>query len=364
MHSRPRFDDDPKVRFEADRTRGSDLRFDGGMTLPPPLVRVFRSGHLESVHRGAFVVVEDGRPVLTRGDGTWVSYYRSTSKPLQALVGITSGAADRFDLTPAELALAAGSHSTRPEHVATARSILAKAGIPEAALRCGGHYAFDPEIRRRQKESGDPPIPVWSNCSGKHALMLATARHLGAPLDTYTEPDHPVQRAIREHIAAFGGIDVAEVVVGVDGCSVPSFAVPLVAMARSLARLGRPEGVSDELRVAATRITEAMGAHPEMVGGEGRFDTDLIREPRARLVAKAGAEGVHGVWAPDRGLGLAVKAEDGADRGYRLVVVELLRRLRLLDDTEAQAIRRRYCDPEIRTIAGEVVGRMEAVLDG
>ncbi len=107
-----------------------------------------------------------------------------------------------------------------------------------------------------------------------------------------------------------------------------------------------------------------MGAHPEMVGGEGRFDTDLIREPRARLVAKAGAEGVHGVWAPDRGLGLAVKAEDGADRGYRLVVVELLRRLRLLDDTEAQAIRRRYCDPEIRTIAGEVVGRMEAVLDG
>ncbi len=329
-----------------------------------PLLHVLRGGLLESVHRGAVVVAEGDEIRLARGDPAWVVYYRSTSKPLQALVGVTSGAADAFGFTPEELALAAGSHSTRPEHVATARSMLGKAGIEESALRCGGHYAFDPEERKKQQEATSNPLPIWSNCSGKHAMMLATAKHVGLPLDTYLDPAHPVQVEIRRHIALLGGIDASEVGVGIDGCSAPAFAVPLGAMARSLARFGRADArLPGDVAEAARRIGEAMHAHPFLVGGPGRFDTDLMESSRATLLAKAGAEGVHGTVAPEHGLGLVVKAEDGRDRGYRLVVLATLERLGLLSGDEADGLRSRQCDPVVRSILGQEVGRLEVVVD-
>jgi len=328
-----------------------------------PLVHVLRGGVLESVHRGALAVAEGEHLVLTRGEADQVVFYRSTSKPLQALVGVTSGAADAFGLTPQELALAAGSHSTRPEHVATARRILEKAGVPESALGCGGHYAFDTDEADRQRRETDVPLAVWSNCSGKHALMLAAAKHLGLDLDTYLDPAHPVQVEIRRHVALLCGIEPAAVRVGVDGCSAPAFAVPLGAMAVSLSRFGRPDGMPADVAEAARRVGAAMHAHPDMVGGPGRFDTDLMASSAAVLLAKAGAEGVHGVAAPQRGLGLVVKAEDGRDRGYRLVVVAALERLGLLTATEAAGIRSRQCDPVVRSLRGRPVGSLEVVVD-
>lgn len=327
-----------------------------------PLLHVLRGDVLESVHRGAVVVARGGEIELARGDPAWVVFYRSTSKPLQALAGVTSGAADAFGLTDEELAVAAGSHSTRPEHVATVRGLLAKAGLEESALRCGGHYAFDPAERKRQQAETDTPLPVWSNCSGKHALMLATAKHLGLPLEGYLDPAHPVQVEIRRHVALLGGIEPAAVGVGVDGCSAPAFAVPLGAMARSLARLGRPEGLPDDVAAAARRIGDAMHAHPFMVGGPGRFDTDLMESSAAHLLAKAGAEGVHATAAPEHGLGLVVKSEDGSDRGYRLVVLATLERLGLLTAAEAAGLRTRQCDPVVRSLRGQGVGRLEVVV--
>lgn len=332
------------------------------MSRAVPLLHVLRGGLLESVHRGAIVVAEGDQLTLVRGDPAWVVFYRSTSKPLQALVGLTSGAADAFGFTPEELALAAGSHSTRPEHVATARGMLDKAGIPESALQCGGHFAFDAEERKRQQAETDTPCPIWSNCSGKHALMLATAKHLGLPLETYLDPAHPVQVEIRRHIALLGGIAAAEVGVGTDGCSAPAFAVPLAAMARSLARFGAPDPLPSELADAARRIGAAMQAHPFMIGGPGRFDTDLMESSAACLLAKAGAEGVHGTVAPERGLGLVVKAEDGSDRGYRLVVLTLLARLGLLSAEETEGLQLRHCDPVVRSIRGQEVGRRQVVI--
>lgn len=336
--------------------------FDGGMERVVPLVHVLRGGILESVHRGAVALAEGGRLVLTRGDPDQVVFYRSTCKPMQALVGVTSGAADAFGLTPQELALAAGSHSTRPEHVTVARSILAKAGVPESALGCGGHYAFDPEEAERQRHETDRPLPIWSNCSGKHALMLATAKHLHLPLDSYLDPAHPVQVTIRRHIALLGGLDERAVRVGVDGCSAPAFAVPLGAVAIAMARLGAPDDLPDDVAEAARRVGAAMHAHPDMVGGPGRFDTDLMATSRAVLLAKAGAEGVHGVAAPERGLGLAVKAEDGRDRGYRLVVLAALEHLGLLTAEEAAGLRSRLCDPVVRSMRGQEVGRLRVVV--
>ena len=335
------------------------------MDLAVPLLEVTRGGIMESAHRGAVAVADCERLQFTLGDPSWPVYYRSTSKPIQAIVGITSGAADSFGLTPQEIALAAGSHSTRPEHVEAARSILDKAGVPEAALGCGGHYAFDPEFGPKQQAETDTPLRVWSNCSGNHALMLATAKHLGLPLDTYLHPEHPVQATIRGHVALLCGLEGPDaVVVGIDGCSAPAFAVPLGAMALSLARFGAPEGLPSEVAEATRRIAMAMLEHPNMVGGPGRFDTDLMVSSAEPLIPKAGAEGVHGVCAPARGLGLAVKAEDGRDRGYRLVVLTVLERLGLLAPDEAEGLRTRQCNPRIASRRDEDAGRLEVLFDG
>lgn len=324
-----------------------------------PLVRIQRGGLLESFHTGALVLVEGDRTVLRRGDAERVVFYRSASKPLQALELVLSGAADAFGLTAAEVALAAGSHNGEPRHVEAARSILEKAGVPEDALRCGGHRSVNADVAFAQRRDGVPVTSILSNCSGKHAGMLAAAKHRGDPLDGYLELTHPVQQAILGHVAAFAGLPPDRVQAGVDGCGAPALAVPLVAMARSLARVGAPEGLPEPLAAAARRVRDAMLAHPEMVAGEERFDTDLMRVAPGRLLAKAGAEGVHVVAVPARRIGLAVKVDDGADRGYRAVVIEVLRRRGVLSDPEADDLRHRHAPAIQKNLAGRPIGHVE-----
>jgi L-asparaginase II len=324
-----------------------------------PLVRVLRGGIEESLHRGALVVVERGATTVVRGDPRRLVYYRSASKPLQAIEVVVSGAADRFGLSPEELAVACGSHSAEARHLEAVRSLLGKAGVPESALRCGGHPSIQRDVAFEQRRDGVALSPIHSNCSGKHAAMLASARHRGEPLDGYLDAKHPVQASIRSHLAAFCGIAPEDVRAGRNGCGAPTWAVPLGAMALSVARLGHPEGVAPPLAEAATRIADAMTAHPAMVAGTGRFDTDLMEGAKGeRVIAKAGAEGVHAVSVPGRALGMAVKVDDGEDRGYRAVVVEMLRRLGVLEDAEAAALRDRYAPETVRTVAGEPAGTL------
>jgi L-asparaginase II len=327
-----------------------------------PLVRVRRGGREESLHRGAVAVWEGDRLRAVLGDPERTTFYRSASKPLQALVGITGGAADAFHLTPAELALAAGSHSGADVHVAAARSILAKADVPESALGCGGHWSIDADVAQKQRVACKQPLSVHSNCSGKHALMLAGARHMGASLAEYLFPDHPLQRRIRADVATFAGVPVEQVAVTVDGCGAPTFAVPLAAAARSIARVGAPDGLPEALAGAARRIGAAMCAFPEMVAGEGRFDTDVMRTAKGRILAKGGAEGVHVVAWPERKLGIVVKVDDGSDRGYRLVVIELLRRLGVLGDAEATGLAERQGQKTQKNFAGREVGDLAMLL--
>jgi L-asparaginase II len=308
------------------------------------------------------VLWEGERVRAALGDPNRIVFYRSSSKPLQALVGVHGGAADAFRLSDDELALATGSHSGADVHVTAARSLLAKAGVPESALGCGGHWSIDADVAQQQRRTGGRPAAVLSNCSGKHALMLAGAKHRGASLNDYLSPDHPHQRQIRADVAAFAGVPAADVAVSIDGCSAPTFALPLAAAARSVARLAQPKGVPEPLARAATRIVAAMLAHPEMVAGEGRFDTDLMRTARGRIVAKGGAEGVHIVAVPDLGLGLAVKVDDGSDRGYRLVVIEILRRLKIVSDVEAAGLAERQGQKTQKNFAGREVGDLEMLL--
>jgi L-asparaginase II len=329
------------------------------MPTSEPLVRVTRGSLEESVNRGALVAWERGRVVLARGDPSRIVFYRSASKPLQALEVVRSGAADAFGLSAPELALAAGSHNGERRHVEAARSILAKAGVPESALRCGGHRSANADVAFAQKRDGVPVTPILSNCSGKHAAMLAAAKHRGDALEGYLDARHPVQAAIRSHAVAFAALSPEAIEVAVDGCGAPAFAVPLEAMARSIARFGAPDAsVPAPLASAATRVGDAMTANPAMIAGLERFDTDLMTGAKERVLAKAGAEGVHVVAVPARALGLAVKVDDGQDRGYRAVVIEVLRRLGVLADAEADALREKYAPEVVKSLAGAPVGRL------
>ena len=329
------------------------------MPRSEPLVRVSRGGLDESSHAGTLVLVEDGRPVVVRGDPHRVVFYRSARKPLQALELVRCGAADAYGLSDAEVAIAAGSHSGEPRHLDTVRSLLRKAGVPEDALRCGGHRSVNADVAFAQRRDGVPVTSLLSNCSGKHAGMLAAARHRGDPLDGYLELAHPVQQAIVGHVAACAGLAREAVLAGVDGCGAPALAVPLVAMARSIAAFAVPDALPADLAAAARRVAAAMRAHPEMIAGEERFDTDLMVASGGRILAKAGAEGVHVVAVPDARVALAVKVDDGADRGYRAVVVELLRRRGLLDDAAADALRKKHAPAVVTNMAGRAVGRLD-----
>ncbi len=347
----------------ADREMGDEKN---SIPEPAPLVEVRRGSITESRHRGHIIAVDgDGRTVARLGSPEVVTYLRSSAKPHQAVPLVASGAADRFGFTSEELALVCGSHSGEPIHVETVRRMLAKIGLDESALRCGTHEPFSREVARELRRRELAPSVLQNNCSGKHTGMLALAIHLGAPITDYDNPANPVQLLIARVIEQFSGVPLEDIAVGVDGCGVPVFGTSVRAMALMYARLvSPPENFDARTRLACERIVQAMIAHPEMVGGtRERLDTEVMRACSGRLVSKVGAEGVYtaGVLPCDRwprGLGIALKIEDGEDRRARpTVVIETLRQLDLLD-REAEKSLAQYARFDVRNNRGEVVGEI------
>lgn len=333
---------------------------------PPtiPLVRVTRAAQVESVHYGRYLVMREGEVIESGGGIDGIAFYRSCSKPLQALVGVTSGAARRFGLDEACLALACGSHNGEPAQIEVARSMLEAIGLDDTALQCGGHWSLAEGVARQQARRLDNrPPPIWNNCSGKHALMLAAAKAMDAPTDTYLSVGHPVQVEIRNHIALLSGLEPHEVIVSFDGCSAPTFAMPMRAMAHSFWRFLSPDGLPDDLADACGQLAEAMESHPEMVAGDERFDTRLMQAAEGRVLAKAGAEGMHVSMVPERDLVILVAVEDGSDRGYRHLVLDLLERYEGLDAEAAAAVRKLEGGKENRNHAGQLVGRLLTACD-
>lgn len=284
-----------------------------------PIVEVTRGDVIESVHFGAVAVADaSGRLVGSWGDPEAVTFLRSSAKPFQALPLLESGAADAFGLTERELAIVCASHSGTDEHVDLVSRLQAKAGVKESDLRCGTHPPYDDATRRRLAAEGKPPSPNRHNCSGKHTGMLTQARYLSEPIDSYEARGHPVQIRILQAFAEMCGLDPQDVHIGVDGCSVPTFAVPLRAAAAAYARLADPSSLSPQRAAACRRIMTAMTAHPDMVAGPGRFDTLLMQAAGGRVLCKGGAEGYRGMalapgaFAPGSpALGIAMKISDG-----------------------------------------------------
>jgi len=332
------------------------------------LVEVRRGSITESRHRGDIVVVEpDGNIVAYAGSPEYVSYLRSSAKPFQALPLLVSGAAERFGFTDREVALACGSHNGEPIHTELAASMLRKIGLGPEALRCGVHEPYSVEVAAEMRARGEAPNVLQNNCSGKHAGMLAVARHIGAPIENYESPENPVQLMIAETVSRFSDVPVTDMAVGVDGCAAPIFGITVKAMALAYARLiSPPASFDDATRRACQRIVRVMNAYPELIGGtSNRLDTELMRAAPGRLVSKVGAEGVYtaGINPSERwpkGLGLAIKIEDGDDKRARpTVVIESLRQLDVLPDESLEAVAR-YAFFPVLNRRGDVVGEVSA----
>lgn len=336
--------------------------------MPASLVEVWRGPIVESRHRGHLTAVDGtGETITALGLPETVTYVRSSGKPFQAIPVIVSGAAQRFGFTEQEVAIACGSHSGESIHVDTVKSILGKIGLDESALKCGVHEPFSAEVARELARNQKPPNALQNNCSGKHAAMLALAVHVGAPTGSYDDWRNPVQQAIAKTVADFSDIPLDHIAIGVDGCGVPVFGVPVRAMALMYARLvSPPESFDDATRTACQRIIKAMIDFPEMVGGtKDRLDTELIKAGRGRLISKIGAEGVYtvgvlpsGEWP--NGLGLALKIEDGDDHRARPpAVIETLKQLNVLTKSELSALAS-YAPTIITNRRGERVGEARA----
>ena len=323
----------------------------------PVLVEVCRGDRIESRHRGACAVVAAGGALLRAwGDVERPVYPRSAIKPVQALSLLETGAADRFSLDDEEIALACASHNGEEYHRRRVLDWLARIGLSERDLECGPHDSINPEVTRERHRRHVTAGAAMNNCSGKHAGFLTTALHMGEPVAGYIRPDHPVQKRVTGTIEAMAGVSLSSPSRrGIDGCGIPTFAMPLVALARALARM-LADDLPERRRLAAARILGAMARHPHCVAGTDRFDTRVIRQSGGRIITKTGAEGVYIAMIPAAGLAVALKIDDGARRASETAMITVLDGLGLLDEK----IRKRLADlmePVLVNTLNEPVGR-------
>jgi L-asparaginase II len=322
---------------------------------------VKRGGVVESIHHVAACAVDSrGEPIFSLGEVDEAPVFlRSSAKPFIAAAVLAAGARERFGLEPREIAVMAGSHGGQAFHVEAVRSILRKIDMPESALQCGVHPPYNVAAAQELERAGIAPTPVYNNCSGKHAGILALCTILGADPTTYLDASNPAEQRILDFCARVSGTTVAEMPTGVDGCGIPVYAVPLRNAAVSFMRLVTPGGVSDEEAVALQTVRDAMIAFPEYVSGTGEFDARLMQTAGGSIASKAGAEGVHGVAVLPQGVGLVCKILDGAVRARGPAVLAMLRGLQLL--SEAQLTKLADLErPIVYNRAGRAVGEISA----
>jgi L-asparaginase II len=334
--------------------------------MPATLAEVTRGGLVESTHTGSVAVCEvAGRLVAHAGDVENVVYFRSSAKPFQAVPLGESGAADAYGFATEELALACASHDATPRHQRVVARMLAKIGLDEDALGCGISPPADAQEQARIALGLKAPSQIQCECSGEHAGMLAACQHLGYPIADYVATAHPLQRRIREIVAQVTRIAPGDLAIGTDGCSIPTFGAPLRAFALAYATLGAPAdapaGAGRELAEVLDRLRAAMLAHPELVGGEGVLDSDIMRLSHGRVVAKLGAEGLLTMAAPERGLGIAITADDGQQRGLGPAAIAVLEQLSLVDQPTVEALRERHSGG-VTSFKGEPVGEVRPTL--
>ena len=339
--------------------------------MNPVLVEALRGDTVESAHRGALAVFDaDGACVASLGDIERPIFGRSAVKVLQALPLVASGAADRFGLSDAELALACASHNGEAEHVSTAAGMLTKAGLDASALECGAHWPYREAFQRQMAQRGETPTALHNNCSGKHSGFvclgcLLASQHGGGGdarsfLRGYVRPEHPVMREVTQALQATTGWDMAQAPRGIDGCSIPTYGIPLRHLALAFARVATGVGLSPGHAGAARRLRQAVARAPFMVAGTDRFDTRVMQRLGERVFCKVGAEGVYCAALPERGLGVAIKIDDGNNaRAAEVVMAAMIEAHVDLDDADSQFMRG-FSDVCLKNWNGIEVGRLRA----
>ncbi|PWL19064.1 asparaginase [Falsochrobactrum shanghaiense] len=318
----------------------------------PVLVEVFRGPVVESRHRGAVAVFDgDGRRVFSLGNIDRATFPRSAVKAIQALPLVESGAADAFGFEDADLAMACASHSGEEEHVARARSMLKKAGLDETALECGSHWPFQQPVLIELAKSGQQPTPLHNNCSGKHAGFLATCMHCGMQTKGYTALGSGIQDMVRDVMTDVTGAAHDIDHCGTDGCSIPTYAIPLSNIAHGFAKMATGTGLEEKRAQAAHRLIHACMKEPFYVAGTRRACTELMRMAPGRIFVKTGAEGVFCGAVPELGLGFALKCDDGATRASEAMVASLLSRM-FHKDEELSARLLAFASPQMKNWNG------------
>ncbi len=326
----------------------------------PILIEVTRGDAVESCHRGAFVVADaKGAILASAGDPEMAIYPRSAVKPLQALPLVETGAASRFDLTHKEIALACASHKGEPAHVEAVEGWLNRIGLDTGALECGMHMPLSAEAVKPLIRGQRRLTPAFHNCSGKHTGFLCTCVAHGERTRGYIEASHPAQRRVTAVLAEMMDCDLSRVPMARDGCSIPVFLVPLRNLALGMARLVDTAGLPPARAEAAHVIIEAMGAEPFYVNGTRGFTTEAMRVAPKTVRVKGGAEAVYTAALPERGLGVAVKIDDGGMRGAECAIAHILRNLGCFNAEQERHLDR-FLHPGVMTVAGREAGVVRA----
>jgi L-asparaginase II len=343
-----------------------------------PILELTRGDVVESTHFGSIAVVDStGKLLHSYGDPHTVAFLRSSAKPFQALPFVEQGGVEHFGFTQQELSIACASHETAQMHLDTVIAMQKKIGIQESDLQCGPHLPGDANKLRRVIIENIKPTSNFNNCSGKHTVMLAFAKMRQLPLENYLDFEHPIQKDILKTFSEMCGIEMDKVQLGIDGCSAPNFAIPLINSALGMARICDPRSLGELRATACKKITTAMTAHPEMVSNYGEFDCELMSVGTSRIVTKRGAEGFQiiglmpGIYG-ENGVGIAFKVSDGdasrmndnlesTTRVRPSITLEILRQLQILNEAQLKSLAKFGPEKILKNYAGLVTGASRPV---
>ena len=321
-----------------------------------------RAGHIENIHRGDVVAVNcAGKIISAVGNSHLPMFWRSAAKPFQALAFVKNGGMEKFNISQEELAVLVSSHSGEDNHVALVRGILKKVGLDESVLDCGTLRPLNSKVFKRLIKNDEPILPVYNQCSGKHTQIIALAMMLGIPYEGYTQPEHEAQKIIFKHVAMASKMPEDKLEIGIDGCGVPVFYLPLYNMSLAYARLSTPsKGDWGEYETAATKIRDAMSEYPQVVSGTGRVDLAVTEITKGRIITKMGSDAVYCMAVKDGDLGITFKIEDGNFAVVTPMVIAVLKKLDLLTKEEAAELDKQF-PPVLKNHRGDIIGTIEAV---
>ena len=321
-----------------------------------------RAGHVENIHRGDMAAVNcKGEVVASIGNAKLPMFWRSAAKPFQALPFVKNGGLERYNITEEELALLVSSHSGEENHVSLVRGILSKLGLDETVLDCGIVRPMSGKAFKKIIAAGEKVLPVHNPCSGKHSQIIALSMMLGINHEGYIRPDHEAQKVIFKHVAMAARIPEEKLEIGIDGCGVPVFYLPIYNMSLAYARLSTPsKGDWGDYEGAATRIRDAMSKYPQVISGTGRIDSAVNEVTGGRIIAKIGSDAVYCLAVKDGDLGITFKIEDGDYAAVTPMTIAVLKKLDLLTKDEAAELDKKF-PPVLKNHRGDVIGTIEAV---